>query len=394
MSNLSEQQEKEKQRERRRNNRFYERLAVILIFILLVFAGASIFIYPKEKVEINFDQLNISGEIKHEEDVKIEEEGIKVQEEPDITTEEMNEQIVVTNTLPKKSNYTQEDKKRLIAMRKKNIQEILDKKLSIKTPQRKKQTVASKNYRSKYIPPLAFEEDLPIQDIPEYEEEPVYQEPAPRTKASGGDDYFDILLKDTTCRPAEIEYVLKLYTSKYSQPLTLVFRRNGLETGTPEIIYATLPNNKWKDIKESLGNVMQTLFDELLGDDNSKHPANLKKVTAMITTECSSTQYVSQAFYVSPSTPAATSAHNAQNYCRNKGGRLPDILELIAIVTHKQMPSGYYMTNSERLSTDRYGEEVRPLGDYLVLELRGNNIYFTSSSKISNRSVYAECVMR
>ncbi len=392
MSNLSEQNDKEMQRERRKKNRFYERLAVILIFILLVFTGISIFISPKEKLEFNFDKLNISETVKHEETVNVQKEPIKVQEEHNITPEEINEQIKVTEVIPHKSNYTVEEKQRIIAMRKKNIQDILDKKLSVEKPKPKKQTVAVRNYNYNNIPPLEYEGDIPVSEEPVYRETPVYKEPTAKVNR-GGDDFFDILLDDTTCRPEEIEYVLKLYTSKYTKPLTLVFRRNDHKTGTPEIIYATLPNNKWKDIGESLGNVMQTLFDELMGEDKA-HPSNLKKVTAMITTECSSTQYVSQAFYVSTSSPSTTSTHNAQSYCNNKGGRLPDILELISIVTHKTMPSGYYMTNSERLSTDHYGAEVRPLGDYMVLELRGNNIYFTSSSKISNQSVYAECVIK
>lgn len=394
-----EQNDKEKQRERRKNNRFYERLAVILIFILLVFTGISLFISPKEKLELNFDTLNISGDAKVEGNVKVEENAKVEQEMPDMTTEQINEEITANLQPPKTSNYTLEEKKRIIEMRKKNIQDILDKKLSIEKPEPKKQKIAVRDYNyNNYIPPQAYEDDYSSSDYsepPVYQEAPRYEMPRQTAKTGGGgDDFYDILLDDTTCRPSEIEYVLKLFTSQYTNPLTLVFRRNGHETGTPEIIYATLPNNKWKDIRESLGNVMQTLFDELMAGDTSSHPSNLKKVTAMITTECSETQYVSQAFYVSTSAPASTTVSGAQSFCNRKGGRLPDILELISIVTHKSMPSGYYMTNSERLSTDHYGAKVQPLGDYVVLELRGNNIYFTTSSKIHNQSVYAECVIK
>lgn len=400
MNNSQENKTKQEQRERRKNNRFYERLAVVLVFILLVFTGVSMFVTPKEKIEFKFDKLNISEDIKHEEKVEINEEPIKAEEysyeEPQTTiSENVNEELDEV-IKPKKpvSNYTPAERQRLVQMRKKNMQDIFDKKFTLhQKPKPKRQTLASKNYNKYYSPQQVYPNNIPPAETPSYQETPKYEEQAPFYGSGNYDNYFDILLKDSTCTPEEIEYVLKLYTSKYSNPLTLVFRRNGHEKGVPEIIYATLPNNQWKDIGDSLGNVMQTLFEGLMGENN---PAanNMKKVTAMITTECSETQYVSQSFYVSNSAPAMTSLSNAQSFCSSRHGRLPDILELISIVTHKSMPSGYYITNSERLSTDRFGEQVHPLGDYMVLELRGNDIYFTYSSKIPTQSVYAECVLR
>ena len=346
--------------------------------MLLLFTGLSLFLTPKEKLEYKFDKLTIQEDVNVEEAHKIEEKAAV----RDYSIEEMNKEL---NPEPKKNYlYSEEERKRLAQIKKRNIQEILEKKFTFDKPKRTipPRTITANNY-NKYIPQTSYNE------IQNYNPAPINYSYAPEQP----DDFFNIQLENTTCSRNEIEYVLKLYTSLNSKPLTLVFRRNGHSTGTPEIIYATLPNNKWKDLQDSFGSVMETLVQELIGEEDGSH-GNLKKVSAMITTPCSDTQYVSQAFYVSNQPPAATSINSARSFCNSKNGRLPDVLELISIITHKNMPSGYYITNSERLSSDRYSNEIRPLGDNIVIEYTNNNIYFTTTSKIPTQSVYAECVLK
>ena len=363
-----EQEKRQEDRERRNKNRFYERLAVVLVFVLLFFTGLSLFIGPKEKLEFKFDKLTI----KEDENI---EEAPKIKEKPafiDYSVEEMNREL---NPEPKKiSLYTPEERKRLAQIKKRQMQEILEKKFP-------KERITAKRY-NRYIPQNTYNGSNYQSPLPQYSYTP--EQP---------DDYFDILLENTTCSRKEIEYVLKLYTSVYEKPLTLVFRRNDHSSNVPEIIYATLPNNKWKDVRDSLGSIMQNLFMDILGEDDGRH-GNLKKVAAMITTPCSNSQYVSQSFYVSAQPPVMTSVSGAGSFCNSQNGRLPDVLELISIITHKNMPSGYYITNSERLSTDRYGDQIKPLGDYIVIDYRNNDIFFTTTSKIPTKSVYTECVLK
>ncbi|MBR6163548.1 hypothetical protein IKQ26_06655 [bacterium] len=377
MNKLSNQEKREK----RKNNAFFEKFAYVLAFVLLVFVGLTLFITPKEKQVYEFDKvtLNGSGEIKQDEKISAD-EGVNLSD-IDVDTNILEE----NGRVKENTSLSLAQKKYIAQIKRQKMQENLRKQLSIaKSPKKLAHTLYRKN--APVITPQ-------IQGGVEYD----YNMPTPpqtdNFPVQPSEDYsFD--LSASTCTPDEMEYVLNLYTSVNSRKaITLPFRRdNPSKSLRPEVINATLPNNKWKNLEDDFDRVVSSIFGEIFKEESSE--TNKTKVGALITTPCSENAYVSEAFYVSDRLPQKITLSSAKNYCASRHGRLPDILEAIAILKHKKLQSGYYMTNSQILSMNNNGTKTLK-NDFIVMQYQNGEVNFLSSSKLpQNQQVWGECVLK
>lgn len=381
MNKLSNQEKQKKRKDRA----FIEKFAYILAFVLLVFVGLSLFITPKEKYVFNFDKVNLNSD----ESIEQEKENISVHDGVSLDNE-INADIMNDNgKMMTNEALTQEQKKYFADIKRQKMQEKLRKQMAIaQNPRKLAHTLYKKNA------PSHIYNTPEIKGGVEYDYNmPSTPKTTQNTEQIPNNDYtFD--LSASTCTTDEMEYVLNLYTSVNSRkPLTLPFRRNNPSSELyPEVINATLPNNKWRNLENEFEAVLGSIFGEIFKDESSN--TNKTKVGALITTPCSDSAYVSEAFYVSDTLPQRVNASSARNYCSSRSGRLPDILEIIAILKHKNLPSGYYMTNSQIMKVNKNGTKSL-LNDYVVIQYQKGDVYFTSSSKLpQNASVYGECVLK
>ena len=374
MKKLSNQEEREK----RKNNAFIEKFAYILAFVMLLFVGLTLFIPRQEKYEFNYEKVSLNAD----EGINQDEEKTSVREGVSLDNE-VNSRIDETDgRINQGGGLSLEQKQYMADIKRRKMEDKLRKQMAIAhNPRKLAHTLYKEN-----APSIAKYTKTEIKGGIEYNESPL----AGGDGGSGGDSYG---LYASNCTREEMEYVLNLYTSANARhPLILPFRRNNPMQGmSPEIIYATLPNNKWKNLESDLEAAFSSIFSQIFQDDSNQDKT---KVGAMITTPCSDAAYVSEAFFVSNSLPKKINASSAKSYCASVNGRLPDILEIISILKHKKLPQGYYITNSQRMNVNPNGTKAL-VNDYMVMQYQNGNVYFTSTSKLpGNQQVYGECVLR
>ena len=384
MNKLSNQDKREKI-ENKKDHAFIEKFAYILVFVMLVFVGMTLFLVPKEKQVFNFGKVNLNTDV----EVNQEKEKVSADNSVDISKEEINSQLFQNQgNIKENTGLTTAQKAYIAEIKRQKMQANLQKQLSIaKSPQK-----LAHNLYKKSVPSVAQEDyTREIQGGIEYD----YNVPSPPVaQAPQSEEDFSFDLSAATCTIDEMEYVLNLYTSVNSRkPITLAFRRNNpSKTLQPEVISATLPNNKWRNLESEFETVLTSIFGDIFKEESSDR--NKTKVGALVTTPCSQSAYVSEPFYVSENPPQRATVSVAKNICSSRNGRLPDILELIAVLKHKNFQNGYYISNSQRMSVNKNGTKGL-LNDYIVIQYKNGDVYFTTTSKIPpNQQVFVDCVLK